>query len=77
MIYCVECGARLRRYCGRWVPLMSLAPCVSASGDHLPDPLDLALRRVRDAEEAVKHAKAALQEARESYDYLKAVRVKR
>lgn len=75
-VHCVECGCRLRFWHGRWISL-TRAPCVSATSEHLPDPLDVALRRLNEAKDAVRDAKAEVQEAQEDYDYLRAVRVKR
>ena len=76
-VYCLECGCRLRYHNGRWHAVTSNAPCVSASRDHQPDPLDIALRRLNEAKDAVHAARADVIEAQAHYDYLKAVRVKR
>src|ERR1700743_835115 len=77
VIYCPECGCKLPQITpSLWMSLTG-ALCTSATRDHLPDPLDLALRRVQQAEEAVGEAELELEEAKEEYDYLKSVRVKR
>lgn len=75
-VYCLECGCRLRFFAGRWMALGE-GPCVSANYDHQPDPLDIALRRLNEAKDAVREARQNLVEAQADYDYLKAVRVKR
>lgn len=75
-VYCLECGCRLKFHASKWIAL-TRAPCVSATSDHTPDPLDIALRRLNEAKDAVREARQDLVEAQADYDYLKAVRVKR
>lgn len=71
-VYCVECGASVYLFLGRW---MSSTPCTVGGPYHVADPLDVAARRVNEAKDAVRAAKAELAECRKDYDYLKAIRV--
>jgi hypothetical protein len=68
-VYCVECGASLRLLNGRWT-----ASTRCTGSHHTADPLDVAARRVNQARDAVREAKAELAKCQEEYYYLKTVR---
>lgn len=75
-VYCLECGCKLRFFTGRWIAL-NLGPCVSATHEHLPDPLDIALRRLNEAKDAVREARNEVIVAQAQYDMLKIIRTER
>lgn len=75
-VYCIECGCKLRYFDGKWVGLRN-APCVSATREHQPDPLDIALRRLNQAKDAVREARNEVIVAQAQYDMLKIIRTER
>lgn len=76
-VYCVECGAKLRYFGGQWKAWWGEGVCVSADGRHLADPLDLALRRLNQAKDAVREARNEVIVAQAAYDMLKIIRTER